>query len=175
MSISRKLRFEIFKRDNFTCGYCGQQPPEVILEIDHILPVSKGGDDDINNLLTSCFDCNRGKTNIKLDQITPQIKENLEVLKIKEEQIKEYRKYVKNYRKRITREINEVEKIFVNYFENYGLTDRFKISIKQFLKHLPIDVVLDNMDSACCKFDDPGRAIKYFCGICWNNIRGVKW
>lgn len=32
------LRFEVFKRDNFTCRYCGQAPPTAILEVDHIIP-----------------------------------------------------------------------------------------------------------------------------------------
>lgn len=59
--INKKLRFEILKRDNFTCQYCGKQPPDVILEIDHILPVKEGGDNSIENLITSCKECNSGK------------------------------------------------------------------------------------------------------------------
>lgn len=61
--IPKSLRFEVFKRDKFTCQYCGLSAPEVILEVDHIKPVSKGGTNDILNLVTSCRDCNRGKTN----------------------------------------------------------------------------------------------------------------
>jgi 5-methylcytosine-specific restriction endonuclease McrA len=61
--VSTRTRFEIFKRDNFTCQYCGRKPPEIILEIDHITPISKGGDEDQINLITACFDCNRGKSN----------------------------------------------------------------------------------------------------------------
>ncbi len=56
-----KLRFDVLNRDNHTCKYCGKQPPEVILEVDHVQPVSKGGKDDMENLFTSCRDCNRGK------------------------------------------------------------------------------------------------------------------
>lgn len=59
--LTKKQRFTILKRDNFTCRYCGRKTPEVILEIDHIVPVSKGGTNDLNNLVTSCRDCNRGK------------------------------------------------------------------------------------------------------------------
>lgn len=64
--ISKKLRFEIFKRDSFTCQYCGRMAPEVILEVDHVLPVSKGGKNDMLNLVSSCYDCNRGKRDVKL-------------------------------------------------------------------------------------------------------------
>lgn len=59
--ISAKLRFEVFKRDKFVCQYCGACGPDVELEIDHIIPVSRGGTDDITNLKTACFKCNRGK------------------------------------------------------------------------------------------------------------------
>ena len=45
MSISKKLRFEVFKRDGFQCQYCGKTPPAITLEIDHINPKSKRGQD----------------------------------------------------------------------------------------------------------------------------------
>lgn len=61
MAISKSLRFDVFRRDKFTCQYCGRTPPDVVLEIDHITPVSQGGDDEPSNLVTSCYDCNRGK------------------------------------------------------------------------------------------------------------------
>ena len=49
MAIGKKTRFEVFKRDKFTCQYCGQSAPDVLLEVDHIKPRSKGGPDDIVN------------------------------------------------------------------------------------------------------------------------------
>ncbi len=59
--LSKKLRFEVFKRDAFTCQYCGRKAPEIVLECDHVKPVADGGGNDILNLVTSCFDCNSGK------------------------------------------------------------------------------------------------------------------
>lgn len=59
--ISKADRFRILTRDNYACQYCGKKAPDVVLEIDHKTPVSKGGDNAIDNLVTSCFDCNRGK------------------------------------------------------------------------------------------------------------------
>jgi hypothetical protein len=59
--LTQSQRFEILKRDKFTCRYCGRKSPEVILEVDHIFPVSKGGTNDPANLVSSCYDCNRGK------------------------------------------------------------------------------------------------------------------
>lgn len=69
-SVSKKTRFEVFKRDSFRCQYCGRSAPDVVLEIDHIKPVSEGGTNDITNLITSCFDCNRGKGDRLLDDNT---------------------------------------------------------------------------------------------------------
>lgn len=54
-------RWEILQRDNFTCRYCGQFAPNVVLEVDHVTPVCEGGDDSPDNLVTSCRSCNRGK------------------------------------------------------------------------------------------------------------------
>lgn len=66
MALSKRERFEIFKRDAFICQYCGNRPPDVVLEVDHIDPRSKGGSDDQINLITACWDCNRGKSNKEL-------------------------------------------------------------------------------------------------------------
>ena len=59
--ISPRLRFKVLQRDNFTCQYCGRKAPEVVLEVDHIEPYSKTKNNDIDNLITSCKECNRGK------------------------------------------------------------------------------------------------------------------
>lgn len=56
------LRFDVFRRDNFCCRYCGRSSPSVTLEVDHVVAVSNGGTDDIGNLVTACTDCNRGKS-----------------------------------------------------------------------------------------------------------------
>lgn len=60
--IPQGLRFNVFRRDNFTCRYCGKQSPEIILHLDHIKPVADGGIDAEENFATSCVDCNQGKS-----------------------------------------------------------------------------------------------------------------
>lgn len=67
-AIRKSVRFEVFKRDSFTCQYCGQKSPDVVLEIDHITPVAEGGDSDILNLVTSCKACNTGKSDKPLTE-----------------------------------------------------------------------------------------------------------
>ncbi len=61
-NIPAKLRFAILEKYSHTCQYCGRKPPEVTLHIDHIIPVSKGGQTIMENLLVSCRDCNLGKS-----------------------------------------------------------------------------------------------------------------
>lgn len=196
--ITKKIRFEVFKRDGFQCAYCGKTPPEVMLEIDHVEPVSLGGTDDINNLLTACFDCNRGKTNIKLDKIPNKLSENLEILKEKEEQLREYYRIVKKINKRFNKQVEELEEISNDYFAEhpdypYRFDDYFKKNtLRQFIELLSFEVVSQSLDSAMHKMSDNFekdfglnfnqeeyrnyryQAIKYFCGICWNKIRGDK-
>ena len=80
--LSKKTRFEVFKRDSFTCQYCGKSAPDVILEVDHIIPVAQGGTDDLFNLVTSCRDCNRGKGKRMLSDKTTIEKQKAELDKL---------------------------------------------------------------------------------------------
>lgn len=67
-ALSKRLRFEIFKRDGFKCLYCGVTPAQKVLRVDHVKPVAEGGTDDPPNLVTSCFDCNAGKGPVPLEK-----------------------------------------------------------------------------------------------------------
>ena len=60
--IPKSLRFEVLARDGYTCRYCGKRPPEAILEVDHMVSWRDGGKTTFENLVTSCRDCNRGKS-----------------------------------------------------------------------------------------------------------------
>lgn len=63
--IPRGMRHEVFKRDNYTCVECGAKKEDgATLHIDHIIPVSKGGTDELDNLQTLCSDCNLNKSDV---------------------------------------------------------------------------------------------------------------
>lgn len=70
-ALGKKLRFAIFARDQFCCRYCGEQPPNVKLVVDHIIPVVEGGTNDDENLITACAGCNGGKGRRVLESIAP--------------------------------------------------------------------------------------------------------
>ena len=71
-NLSPSVRFDIMKRDRFSCQLCGKTMQDGIrLEVDHKMPVSKGGGNHPGNLWTLCNVCNSGKSN----KIVPAIVE----------------------------------------------------------------------------------------------------
>lgn len=181
MGISKTVRFEVFKRDGFRCQYCGKTPPEAMLEVDHIQPQSKGGLDTILNLITACFECNRGKRDIALDKIPPSLINNLDVLKEKETQLREYNKLVQRIEKRLQEEIELVGAAYSVAFPKWVLKETFKqTSVKNFLRLLPVSKVVEAMEQSCQRMRDKypygdragDEAIRYFCGYCWRLIKG---
>ena len=68
MAVGKKLRFEIFRRDNFACRYCGKSAMDgAVLEVDHVIPRVDGGADIPTNLVTACDVCNSGKSDTALE------------------------------------------------------------------------------------------------------------
>jgi hypothetical protein len=67
MAVSKRLRYEILRRDNHTCRYCGATAPDVPLRVDHVTPVALGGTDTPDNLVTACEPCNSGKSSVPPD------------------------------------------------------------------------------------------------------------
>ena len=62
--VSNKMRFAIMKRDGYRCCHCGRKESSYnLLEIDHIIPISKGGKSTYDNLQTLCHNCNAEKGN----------------------------------------------------------------------------------------------------------------
>ncbi len=172
--LSKKIRFDVFKRDSFCCQYCGNTPPVVVLEIDHIIPVCKNGTNNIDNLLTSCFDCNRGKSGVELTVLPLKTSEKVSLLKEKEDQYKEFQKIQKKIRDRVNLEVTGIDDLFNDYFPELCLNDNFKTSVKGFLDKLGYDEVYKSMEYSCSKMRNSRTAVKYFCGVCWGKIREAK-
>ena len=62
-------RFDILARDDFTCRYCGAKPPLKTLEVDHVIPRSLGGKATMDNGVTACGPCNKGKRDKLIQEI----------------------------------------------------------------------------------------------------------
>lgn len=173
-ALSKSTRFKVFNRDGFVCQYCGQQPPKIVLEVDHIVPVSGGGSDHLDNLITACFDCNRGKAARGLQTPAPMDADlKLELIKEREAQIKALKKVMNKVNERINLEIQAIQKVYCDTFTDFHLTDHFlNRSVRMFLERLPFHEVEDSMRKACARMTNCDKAPKYFCGICWNKIKG---
>lgn len=172
-SLGKKVRFDVFKRDAFTCQYCGQTPPTVVLEVDHINPVANGGLDAIDNLLTACFDCNRGKAAGLLTAIPESLQDKADLLQEKHDQLKAFERLIKARRRHEEKLIDEVEEAFTTHFSGYHFSPKFRQSVRLFIQKMPSFQVVDAMHLACVRINDRDRATAYFCGICWKTIKAA--
>ena len=147
-SLSKKIRFEVFKRDNFTCQYCGSKAPEVILEVDHIKPVSKGGNSEIMNLVTSCFTCNRGKGKNKLSDLSVVEKQRLQIeeLNIRRQQLEMMLEWRDGIDKLKTTEHSRAIDKFNSHFSKYKLNPNGETRIKKSVKKYGLINVLDMIE-----------------------------
>jgi hypothetical protein len=168
-AIPKKIRFEVFKRDGFLCAYCGESPPKVVLQVDHIDPVSKGGTNDIDNLVTSCQPCNIGKGATSLLKVPQSLSDKAKLIAEQEEQIKCYQEIIAKKQARIEDEALQIVDIFCSdgFFDNKDF-----LTIKRFIGYLGFFEVKDSAEIAKYKFlHSTSRAFKYFCGICLNKYR----
>lgn len=171
VQLSKKQRFGVFKRDLFTCQYCGSTPPGAILEVDHIHPVAQGGGNGIDNLITACFDCNRGKGASLLSSVPESVSDRMAIVAEKMEQLKAYEKLIKAKRKHEEKQIDDVQSVFQLHFSGYEFNSKFRESVRGFLQTLPVHILEECMHKACSRIKRHDDAIKYFCGICWNVIK----
>ena len=174
-SLSKKVRFEVFKRDNFTCQYCGRKAPDVILEVDHINPVKNGGDNSITNLITSCFDCNRGKGKRKLTQ-NEEIKKQqkmLEELNKKREQLEMLVKWKEELENLDNEMVDKIEDILNE--KDIFLSEYGKENIKRHIKKYGFEEVYECTKISIYQYYKSGeqqekeKIINYIPKIC--NIR----
>jgi len=171
-ALGKNLRFRIFKRDGFACQYCGRTPPAAVLEVDHVIPRARGGEDYVDNLVTACVDCNRGKGAETLDSVPKAVKEKIVSLEEREDQLAEYKKLLSRKKRRENAAIKSVADIFADCGVG-ELTRADRQSIRrQFLPKLMQDQIEEAMHIACSKYPyNPNKAWKYFCGVCWTKIR----
>jgi hypothetical protein len=167
--ISKRVRFEVFKRDLFTCQYCGATPPDVVLEVDHIEAVANGGGNEEGNLVTACFDCNRGKSAVALTVAPEPLAERAERVAEAEAQLAAYRAVMRDLEER--KDVDAWAVLFALYGENFTTKARYS-SVRTFLERLPYETVLEAAEVAGRTRYGKDRKFRYFCGICWKRIGG---
>lgn len=176
-AIPKGVRFDVFNRDRFTCVYCGATPPGVLLHIDHVTPVSRGGDSGIDNLVTACQPCNLGKSAKSLEAIPQTLKQKSIEAAEREAQVVGYQKILAQMRSRVEAEAWSVADYF-NSMVRPGVdtmpTD-WLATLKMFIGRIGLHEVITSMEMAVGRRpDDAVGCFKYFCGICWNKARKAE-
>lgn len=145
--ISRKLRFEVFKRDSFTCQYCGAKAPDVILEVDHIKPVAKDGKSDILNLITACKACNAGKSDRELsdNSVIEKQRKQLTDLQERKEQIEMMIDWQRELAKLDDYAIEQLSNFWAELVPQYMLNENGKRSLEKLLKKFSHEQVMEAM------------------------------
>ena len=166
--IPKRVRFEVLKRDKFTCQYCGRQAPDVVLNIDHITPVSKGGTNEITNLITSCFDCNSGKTDRELsdDSVVKKQKAQLDMLQERREQLELMRQWQLELTNEILTEAKIVNDV-VHKMSGMSLTDEGLRAADKLIRSFGLELVCEAVRISFGKYSDPRTAWSKVGGVCW--------
>jgi hypothetical protein len=172
MSIPRRLRFEVLRRDGYTCRYCGARAPEVPLTVDHVIPEALGGATEANNLVTACQPCNAGKASTAPD--SPLV-EDVDAAALLFARAMEQ---VAEVRRRQLAERDELLEWFDRRWQDWNCEGEplprpsgWRASVERFLVAglAPVDLdrlLVVTMDS---KVYNDGL-FRYFCGCCWNEI-----
>lgn len=174
-SSSARTRFEVFKRDGFTCQHCGQKPPAIVLHCDHIIAVANDGTNDESNLITSCEACNLGKSDRPVSDRHPGLQQLREREQERTEQLREYEEFLREQRNAETLRFNQVAQHWLQYcFNNEILSFTVEKSLRIFLKRLPLPEIIEAIDIAyLAKPGSDKQRHLYFCGICWRKIKGI--
>jgi hypothetical protein len=170
MAVSKRLRFEILRRDNHTCRYCGASAPDVPLRVDHVTPEALGGRTEPANLVTACEPCNSGKSSVALDiAMVEDIKADAlrfaeltrQAYAVLSEQLDSRGEYWETF-----------EQLWAHTFRLPMPSDAYPTIARWHDMAVPLELVIDaaNISFGAHMVKD---RFKYMCGIVWNQVQVV--
>ena len=176
--ISKKTRFEIFKRDSFTCQYCGKKSPDTILNVDHITPVVEGGTNAMTNLITSCFECNSGKGKVQIGDHTVIEKQRvqLEELQARREQIEMMMEWHNELSSITENSIDFLETVWAKRAHPYSFNENGRTKLRRLLKKYRIDEIASAIETsagAYIKYNSEGEAEKDSVEFASKKLEGI--
>lgn len=171
--MNSRLRYEVLKRDGFTCRYCGGGAPDVKLTVDHVVPVALGGQDEPTNLVAACFDCNAGKASVSPDDAT--------VANVQEDAIR-WAEAIKAAAAEQAQDA-EMERFVVEEFE-YSWScwtvrgepaprpADWEVTVRGFYRSgLESELLVDLMNQAMKREHIvTDQKFRYWCGMCWRTL-----
>lgn len=178
MAVSKRLRFEVFTRDDHTCRYCGADAVSAVLTIDHVQPVALGGSDVPSNLVTACADCNAGKSSVP---------PNSQTVEDVAEDAMRWSAAMQQAAQEMARGLavsKEYEDAFLSKWEsyNYGRDEipvpyslDWRTKIRSLYEiGLPLDVLLESVEIAMASKASPESTFRYFCGVTRNKVQALQ-
>ena len=178
MAISKRLRYEILRRDNHACRYCGGVAPDVALTVDHVVPRALGGEDVPANLVAACKDCNAGKSSMPADSsVVEDVASDalrwakaMELVAVgraveRDEARERYEHFLTHW--------NNWTYTYMGEVKTVSLPNDWKRSLDQFLgAGLDMEDIEELIEVAMtAKNRDEW---KYFCGCCWRRISDAQ-
>ena len=178
MAVSKRTRFEVLKRDNHTCRYCGAIAPDAKITVDHVTPVALGGTDDPSNLVAACRDCNYGKGSTAPDAAT--------VEDVKQVDIK-WGNAIKRVAAARARQHKKEDAYCVTFLDHWNtwrtrgdaqipMDPNWEAGIRRFYQMgVPIDELIRCADIACGNQKiGPWDTYRYFAGCVWRVVTEMQ-
>lgn len=182
MAVSKRLRFEILRRDNHACRYCGAKAPDVELVVDHVVPITLGGTNDPENLTAACQPCNNGKGSVPAGAplVADVAMDSLRWSRAMRSAIAEARER--------RAEVAEVVDLVGQAWNRFGygpdddrrnvpLPADWYMSVEQIWTcgMQDVDFLIRAVDRAMAKQGIPhADRWKYWCGCCWGHLREIQ-
>lgn len=174
MALTKRIRYEVLRRDDFACRYCGARAPEAALTVDHVMPIALGGSDDPTNLVTACRDCNAGKSSTSPDDpivadVAADALRWAQAIEVAAGQLEQSIRDDKTF-------VGEWLETWEKWSEIDYLPVDFDESLKRFRAGgLSLEVLKDNAFRATgARHVTYRNQFRYFCGICHNQIREIR-
>jgi hypothetical protein len=177
MAVSKRTRYEVLRRDNFTCRYCRSTEGE--LTVDHVTPVALGGTDDPSNLVAACKDCNAGKASTSPDATTVEDVSQSEMrwagaiqaaAEARAAAARPLEAYLEAFDAKWANWTYGRDSLPIPRPNNWRTTGR-----QFYAAHLPIEELCEAVDFAAgndrVRVDGTWR---YMCGIAWTKIRQIQ-
>lgn len=193
MAVTKRVRFEVMRRDNHACRYCGAMAPDVELTIDHVMPVALGGGDEPSNLVTACRDCNAGKTStvpdaplvedvaaadLRLSEALRQAGEEILAAEGPSDYERAYLEaFEQSWARFSTPGISYADRGYYQPVDTQVPRPRnWNTTIRTFARAgLPGELLGDAIDIAMGKKDLNNQDVfRYMCGICWRRITAIQ-
>jgi hypothetical protein len=180
MAVSKRLRYEVLRRDNHACRYCGASAPDVKLNVDHVIPKALGGVDTPSNLVTACTDCNAGKTSSNPDAtLVAEVSDDTlrwgAAMTQAAENLRQQQKPKEEYRNAFLVEWNrwhlgkdDTNKVPLPVDWKQAI-ERFRVAgVPEWMWADIVDVSMANQKVT------PDNTFRYCCGVAWNKVTAIQ-